>query len=193
MQAISMTSSPSTEKILLINPGTPSPVPRPFALFPCYCLLVEGGGFEPPKVEPADLQSAPFDHSGTPPKIKPRILRERSTTVNRNKLIRHKKIWSWWTESNPRPADYKSAALPTELHQRFSSKSCVLALGLLSSLNPSRSRPGVLPVVRRTANVHWTFGSSSPKELRHFYLSIVTARCPGPYLRFKPVDQRPAS
>ena len=25
--------------------------------------------------------------------------------------------WSWWTDSNRRPADYKSAALPTELHQ----------------------------------------------------------------------------
>ena len=25
--------------------------------------------------------------------------------------------WSWWTDSNPRPADYKSAALPAELHQ----------------------------------------------------------------------------
>ena len=29
------------------------------------------------------------------------------------------KNWSWWTDSNPRPADYKSAALPTELHQRL--------------------------------------------------------------------------
>ena len=29
--------------------------------------LVEGGGFEPPKAEPSDLQSDPFDHSGTPP------------------------------------------------------------------------------------------------------------------------------
>ena len=28
-------------------------------------------------------------------------------------------FWSWWTDSNPRPADYKSAALPTELHQHF--------------------------------------------------------------------------
>ena len=28
--------------------------------------------------------------------------------------------WSWWTDSNPRPADYKSAALPTELHQQLS-------------------------------------------------------------------------
>ncbi len=29
--------------------------------------MVEGGGFEPPKAEPADLQSAPFGRSGTPP------------------------------------------------------------------------------------------------------------------------------
>lgn len=32
-----------------------------------YTRLVEGGGFEPPKAEPADLQSAPFGRSGTPP------------------------------------------------------------------------------------------------------------------------------
>ena len=36
--------------------------------------LVEGGGFEPPKAEPSDLQSDPFGHSGTPPKCKPGIL-----------------------------------------------------------------------------------------------------------------------
>ena len=30
--------------------------------------LVEGGGFEPPKAEPSDLQSDPFSHSGTPPR-----------------------------------------------------------------------------------------------------------------------------
>lgn len=33
---------------------------------PTVCL-VEGEGFEPSKAEPADLQSAPFGHSGTPP------------------------------------------------------------------------------------------------------------------------------
>ena len=27
--------------------------------------------------------------------------------------------WSRWRDSNPRPADYKSAALPTELHRPF--------------------------------------------------------------------------
>ncbi len=29
---------------------------------------MEGGGFEPPKAEPSDLQSDPFGHSGTPPR-----------------------------------------------------------------------------------------------------------------------------
>ena len=32
------------------------------------CCLVEGAGFEPAKAEPSDLQSDPFDRSGTPPK-----------------------------------------------------------------------------------------------------------------------------
>ncbi len=31
--------------------------------------MVEGDGFEPSKAVPADLQSAPFGHSGTPPKF----------------------------------------------------------------------------------------------------------------------------
>ena len=31
--------------------------------------MVEGEGFEPSKAEPTDLQSVPFGHSGTPPKI----------------------------------------------------------------------------------------------------------------------------
>ena len=33
--------------------------------------------------------------------------------------------WSWWTDSNPRPADYKSAALPTELHQLIKNCPCL--------------------------------------------------------------------
>ena len=32
--------------------------------------LVEEGGFEPPKRNATDLQSAPFGHSGTPPSIR---------------------------------------------------------------------------------------------------------------------------
>ena len=33
--------------------------------------VVEGGGFEPPKASPTDLQSVPFGHSGTPPHRQP--------------------------------------------------------------------------------------------------------------------------
>ena len=60
-----------------------------------------GGGFEPPKASPTDLQSAPFDRSGIPPSF----------------FSPHIYVWSRWTDSNRRPADYKSAALPTELHR----------------------------------------------------------------------------
>ena len=56
--------------------------------------MVGRGGFEPPKSVTADLQSAPFGHSGTYPRL-----------------------WSWRWDLNPQPADYKSAALPIELHQ----------------------------------------------------------------------------
>ena len=53
--------------------------------------MVEGAGFEPAKAKPADLQSAPFSHSGTPPYVC---------------------LWSWRWDSNPQPAVYKTAALP---------------------------------------------------------------------------------
>ncbi len=36
-----------------------------------HLMLVEGEGFEPSKAEPSDLQSDPFDRSGTPPKNMP--------------------------------------------------------------------------------------------------------------------------
>ena len=58
-------------------------------------LVVGRGGFGPPKSVTADLQSAPFGRSGTCPYF-----------------------WSWRLESNPQPADYKSAALPVELRQQ---------------------------------------------------------------------------
>ena len=37
-----------------------------------------GAGFEPAKAEPSDLQSDPFDRSGTPPEA-PSLARERLT------------------------------------------------------------------------------------------------------------------
>ena len=61
--------------------------------------VVEEGGFEPPKLT-QQIYSLP-----------PLATRE----------LLHMELWSWWTDSNPRPADYKSAALPAELHQRIKS------------------------------------------------------------------------
>ena len=40
-------------------------------------LVVEGGGFEPPKAPPTDLQSVPFGRSGTPPHIFPEDKRQK--------------------------------------------------------------------------------------------------------------------
>ena len=46
--------------------------------------MVEGVGFEPTKVRPADLQSAPFGRSVTPPeKTEPSILTKNFLIVNR--------------------------------------------------------------------------------------------------------------
>ena len=80
----------------------------PIELFPhttwhAKIYLVEGGGFEPPKASPADLQSDPFGRSGTPPKQR----------------FHNTSDWSWRWDLNPQPADYKSAALPIELRQRI--------------------------------------------------------------------------
>ncbi len=49
--------------------------------------LVEGGGFEPPKAEPPDLQSGPFDRSGTPPNKELTIIYNLVARVNRLKLL----------------------------------------------------------------------------------------------------------
>ena len=56
-----------------------------------------GGRIRTAEPEGADLQSAAFSHFATPP----------------DKWCRRK-------ESNPRPTDYKSVALPTELHRQLS-------------------------------------------------------------------------
>ena len=86
-------------------------------------VLVGAGGFGPPKRNATDLQSAPFGHSGTPPYSvftapvprPPEAAKESEPSETDCALT----MWSWWTDSNPRPADYKSAALPTELHQHL--------------------------------------------------------------------------
>lgn len=89
-----------------------------------------------------DLQSVPFGHSGTPPHVRditpgragpcpapaaPRLHPEvRGTTATPAGIAFSRPCqsgWSWRWDLNPQPADYKSAALPTELHQRTAAKS----------------------------------------------------------------------
>ena len=90
-------STPELHRLLSGKPGSNRPptawkaVALPNELFPLKAVGEEG--FEPPKAAPTDLQSAPFDRSGTPP------------------WIFHETYKSRWRDSNPRPADYKSAAL----------------------------------------------------------------------------------
>ncbi len=62
------------------------------------------------RLSPADLQSAPFGHSGTsPPGPSPSLAL--SLRCSRRRL------WSRWPDSNWQPTDYKSGALPVELHR----------------------------------------------------------------------------
>ena len=44
--------------------------------------------------------------------------------------------WSWWPDLNRRPADYESAALPTELHQH----SCAATIIIIAQLRGAVKR-----------------------------------------------------
>ena len=96
--------------------------------------LVVGGGFEPPKSYDDRFTVCSLWPLGNPTtlyKNAKRSCRNRKKERDLHRppesddsgnmefiLFRHSKIWSWRWESNPQPADYKSAALPVELHQQ---------------------------------------------------------------------------
>src|SRR6266571_5501976 len=68
-----------------------------------------------------DLQSVPFGHSGIPPgKISLGFAKVHLLPCIWSFLPCRSIhcLWSWRWDSNPQPADYKSAALPIELRQR---------------------------------------------------------------------------
>gem|GEM_PF-1558835 len=71
--------------------------------------MVEGDGFEPSKAEPADLQSAPFGHSGTPPGIF--ILNRRFPNASIKRFSNEKKMveGDGFEPSKAEPADLQSA------------------------------------------------------------------------------------
>ena len=94
--------------------------------------MVEGAGFEPAKTESSDLQSDPFDRSGTPPILTTNM--PDKIILPKNGSKNHVRSWSWREESNPRPADYKSAALPAELRQHKLAHALWLGLRILRNL-----------------------------------------------------------
>src|ERR1700752_4019162 len=78
-----------------------------------------------------DLQSAAFDRFAT----SPAVVRVGVCCFDAYRADRcHSGRWSWRRESNPRPADYKSAALPTELRQP--DKTCTLARAVPATQSP---------------------------------------------------------
>ena len=113
--------------------------------------LVVGEGFEPSKSVTADLQSAPFGRSGTPPDF----------------------FWCRQKESNPRPTDYKSVALPTELcrHQVLrilgraddlcNKKIALFALSLRNYPISQRGAQNWLLFMREAVEYHAVAGISS--------------------------------
>lgn len=68
-------------------------------------------GFEPIQSKTPDLQSGPALQ----------LRRAPLDSSNAHQNIHSNKTESRWRESNPRPADYKSAALPAELHRQIQS------------------------------------------------------------------------
>ena len=121
---------------------SPTPGPTPSAgnpLPPPVLSLVEGGGFEPPKLARQIYSLIPLAtreplrkgaHSLDVDTLCQQGLRGNSALLtalanavshcvcaNCQAVFRARVKWSWREESNPRPADYKSAALPTELRQ----------------------------------------------------------------------------
>ena len=94
--------------------------------------MVQGGGFEPPKLARQIYSLIPLAtrepllESGAyflqrPPHCQQffPLISQTYLHILTRKRDRYtpEGEWSWREESNPRPADYKSAALPTELRQ----------------------------------------------------------------------------
>ena len=114
-RATAVASVPRTlAKCRLSNPSSKYPNAQKDQSEWIGLFVVGEDGFEPSKRYAADLQSVPFGHSGTPP--------YEVCSVESNS------VWSRQTDSNPRPADYKSAALPTELCRRLKQNMLIIAM-----------------------------------------------------------------
>ena len=96
-------------------------------------------------------------------------------------------LWSWRLESNPQPADYKSAALPVELHQRKNQKKwCLRAESNHRQRDfQSLALPTELPRQNPlSGNKKWRPGwGSNPRPLA-WQASVLTSWTTRPYIFF---------
>ena len=83
VMGIEPTSSAWKAEVLPLNYTRKTRIRRTSSPAVTWTCMVEGEGFEPSKAEPADLQSAPFGHSGTPPQNKRGIVMQQAYDVNR--------------------------------------------------------------------------------------------------------------
>ena len=113
----------STTKILLNGKGfskkeKPCKIARIFVGFDTHSVwLFENSLIHPSPQRKTALISADF-HGGEG------WIRTTEVTDNRFTVcslwpLGNLSVWSWWSESNQQPTDYKSVALPVELHQRI--------------------------------------------------------------------------
>ncbi len=72
--------------------------------------MVGRDGFEPSKAKPTDLQSVAFDRSATYPYAT--VILVVILLLLTISWVEYYCDWSWWSESNQQPIDYKSIALP---------------------------------------------------------------------------------
>jgi hypothetical protein len=153
------------------------------------------GGFEPPKPSATDLQSVPFDRSGTSPgspiqqKNRPRkaknslmgLSRFVFFSIKRRKTYTrpHRAFWSWRRELNPQPTDYKSVALPIELRQPgispalFQKSNITFELKRCQGKNACRAIGENGRIIRQSRNLSLTF---RPDMVYHLYVKIFQAQ-----------------
>ena len=74
----------------------------------------------------------------TPYPVSPNFQILKNKKPLKQSVLRVSKSWLW--DSNPRPADYKSAALPTELSQHFQS----INFNFINTTNGSATKPAFL-------------------------------------------------
>jgi hypothetical protein len=90
---------------------------------------------------PPDTLCSPENNVKECPKLE--CLKNRAASARRRVNLfcfRNLFFWSWRRESNPRPSDYKSDALPTELRQQVEAR----PLGHNTSLFPPEVRDNYL-------------------------------------------------